>query len=86
VPDYLAKPFGLEGSAAAAPALARNPAAARSPTRRPGAAAPGRLSLELERRHIEQVLRNASSLDEAATSLGINASTLWRKRKRYGIG
>ena len=40
---------------------------------------------ELERRHIEQVLADSSTLEEAAARLGINATTLWRKRKRYGI-
>jgi NtrC-family two-component system response regulator AlgB len=40
---------------------------------------------ELERRHIERVLATAPSLDEAARTLGIDASTLWRKRKRLGL-
>jgi NtrC-family two-component system response regulator AlgB len=44
------------------------------------------LSLEeLERQHIERVLANSETLEEAATRLGINASTLWRKRKRYSL-
>jgi NtrC-family two-component system response regulator AlgB len=44
------------------------------------------LSLEeLERHHIEQVLADAETLEEAAARLGINPTTLWRKRKRYGI-
>jgi NtrC-family two-component system response regulator AlgB len=44
------------------------------------------LSLEeLERRHIQQVLADAATLEEAAARLGINPTTLWRKRKRYGI-
>jgi NtrC-family two-component system response regulator AlgB len=44
------------------------------------------LSLEeLERRHIEQVLADAATLEEAAARLGINPTTLWRKRRRYGI-
>ena len=44
------------------------------------------LSLEeIERRHIQQVLADAATLEEAAARLGINATTLWRKRKRYGI-
>ncbi len=47
---------------------------------------PGALSLEeLERRHIEQVLADSETLEEAAARLGINPTTLWRKRKRYGI-
>jgi len=44
------------------------------------------LSLEeLERQHIERVLATSETLEEAATRLGINASTLWRKRKRYSL-
>jgi len=39
----------------------------------------------LERRHIQQVLAEAATLEEAAARLGINPTTLWRKRKRYGI-
>ncbi len=53
----------------------------------PADAAPAcELSLEqLERRHIQQVLADAATLEEAAARLGINPTTLWRKRKRYGI-
>ena len=40
---------------------------------------------ELERRHIQQVLTEAATLEEAAARLGMNPTTLWRKRKRYGI-
>ena len=40
---------------------------------------------EIERRHIEQVLADSATLEEAAARLGINPTTLWRKRKRYGI-
>jgi len=40
---------------------------------------------EVEREHIARVLRESATLDEAAATLGINATTLWRKRKRYGI-
>jgi two-component system, NtrC family, response regulator AlgB len=44
------------------------------------------LSLEeLEQRHIEQVLAESETLEEAATRLGINPTTLWRKRKRYRL-
>jgi NtrC-family two-component system response regulator AlgB len=52
------------------------------------AAAPadGAGSLEdVERRHIEQVLADSATLEEAAARLGINPTTLWRKRKRYGL-
>ena len=40
---------------------------------------------EVEREHISRVLSESATLDEAAATLGINATTLWRKRKRYGI-
>jgi len=42
-------------------------------------------SLEkIERDHIMRVLAQSATLDEAAATLGINVTTLWRKRKRYG--
>src|SRR5207244_1715165 len=40
---------------------------------------------DLERLHITQVLAESATLEEAAARLGINPTTLWRKRKRYGI-
>ncbi|MGO9602384.1 MAG: sigma-54-dependent transcriptional regulator [Candidatus Binataceae bacterium] len=40
---------------------------------------------EMEREHIRRVLAETATLDEAAATLGINVTTLWRKRKRYGI-
>ncbi len=40
---------------------------------------------DLEREHLERVLARTANLDEAARILGIDPSTLWRKRKRYGI-
>jgi len=44
------------------------------------------ISLEqLERLHIEAILARAETLDEAARILGIDASTLYRKRKAYGL-
>ena len=45
------------------------------------------LSLEeLARRHIERVVAASRTLEEAAVRLGVNATTLWRKRKRYRMG
>lgn len=41
---------------------------------------------EVEKRHIERILATASSLEEAARTLGINVATLWRKRKLYRLG
>jgi NtrC-family two-component system response regulator AlgB len=44
------------------------------------------LSLEeLKRRHIQNVLTDSATLEEAAARLGINPTTLWRQRKRYGL-
>ena len=40
---------------------------------------------EVEREHISRVLSESSTLDVAAATLGINSTTLWRKRKRYHI-
>jgi two-component system, NtrC family, response regulator AlgB len=39
---------------------------------------------ELEREHLLRVLARAPTLEDAARILGIDASTLWRKRKKYG--
>ena len=40
---------------------------------------------ELEREHIARVIARAPSLEAAARVLGIDATTLQRKRKRYGL-
>jgi NtrC-family two-component system response regulator AlgB len=65
--------FGLE-------ALPARIAAHASPLPRLG----GDFTLEqIERDHIERVVARAPSLDEAARILGIDASTLYRKRKKY---
>ena len=55
-----------------------------APAATPASGSP--LSLEeVERRHIEQVLADSATLEEAAARLGVNPTTLWRKRKRYGL-
>jgi NtrC-family two-component system response regulator AlgB len=46
--------------------------------------APVRLE-ELEREHIARVIATAPTLEAAARILGIDATTLSRKRKRYGL-
>ena len=38
---------------------------------------------EVERRHVQAVLARTANLDEGARILGIDVSTLWRKRKKY---
>jgi DNA-binding NtrC family response regulator len=40
---------------------------------------------ELERSYVQRVLAECATLEEAAARLGINATTLWRKRKRWGL-
>ena len=40
---------------------------------------------DLERAHITALVANIGSLDETARLLGIDVSTLYRKRKQYGI-
>jgi NtrC-family two-component system response regulator AlgB len=44
------------------------------------------LSLEAnERRAVQRALAESATLEEAATRLGINVTTLWRKRKRWKL-
>ena len=46
----------------------------------------GAITLDaLEAEHMRRVLSSAASLDAAALTLGIDPSTLYRKRKRYGL-
>jgi NtrC-family two-component system response regulator AlgB len=46
----------------------------------------GRATLEeLEAEHIRRVLASAATIEQAAEILGIDPSTLYRKRKRYGL-
>jgi transcriptional regulator with PAS, ATPase and Fis domain len=44
------------------------------------------LSLEeVEKIHIKKVLQHARDFEEAASLLGIDPATLWRKRKKFGL-
>jgi NtrC-family two-component system response regulator AlgB len=46
----------------------------------------GRVTLDqLEAEHLRRILAAAATLEEAADILGIDPSTLYRKRKRYGL-
>ena len=50
----------------------------------PGPQLGGDYTLEaIEREHLLQVLARTATLEDAAQVLGIDASTLWRKRKKY---
>jgi NtrC-family two-component system response regulator AlgB len=40
---------------------------------------------EMEKTHITEVLRHTDSLEDAAKVLGIDPTTLWRKRKKYHL-
>ena len=47
---------------------------------------PQSLSLEeVERTHIKRVLQHSKDYDEAATILGIDRATLWKKRKKFDL-
>lgn len=41
--------------------------------------------VELEKNHIRMVVSQTASIEEAARILGIDPTTLWRKRKKYNI-
>jgi NtrC-family two-component system response regulator AlgB len=75
----------LSPAAVAEPADLGLPAAPADPAR----AAPalgGDVSLEeVEREHIARVVARAPSFEAAARTLGIDSTTLQRKRKRYGL-
>jgi NtrC-family two-component system response regulator AlgB len=53
---------------------------------RPGVEVGSRVTLDqIEAEHIRQVLASTVTIEEAAEVLGIDPSTLYRKRKRYGL-
>jgi NtrC-family two-component system response regulator AlgB len=40
---------------------------------------------DVERAHVQFVLQQTTTFEEAAELLGINLTTLWRMRKRWGL-
>jgi NtrC-family two-component system response regulator AlgB len=73
-------PFDLGVPEAAAPAGGRSPQNTAAPT------LGGAASLEeIEREHLARVVARAPSFEAAARILGIDVTTLQRKRKRYGL-
>jgi NtrC-family two-component system response regulator AlgB len=65
--------------------LADMPTQVGSPPR-PGIEVGSRITLEqLEAEHLRRILATAPSIEETAEILGIDPSTLYRKRKRYGL-
>jgi NtrC-family two-component system response regulator AlgB len=65
--------------------LADLPAAVGAPPRA-GVEVGSRVTLDqLEAEHIRHILASTPTIDEASTVLGIDPSTLYRKRKRYGL-
>jgi len=54
-------------------------------TRRPARRQPTAAFPATERDHIARIVAASQTLQEAAARLGINPTTLWRKRKRYGL-
>jgi transcriptional regulator with PAS, ATPase and Fis domain len=40
---------------------------------------------DVERAHVQRVLAQSATFEEAADHLGINLTTLWRMRKRWGL-
>jgi NtrC-family two-component system response regulator AlgB len=62
------------------------PDAMLAPPREVPAPADDSISLEdVERRHIQQVIASSPTLEDAAARLGIDPTTLWRKRRRWGL-
>jgi DNA-directed RNA polymerase specialized sigma24 family protein len=40
---------------------------------------------DVERAHVRLVLEQTATFEEAAELLGVNLTTLWRMRKRWGL-
>jgi len=55
------------------------------PSQSPDSATPRASLDDVEREHIIRVMADSPTLEIAASKLGINVSTLWRRRKRYHL-
>ena len=52
----------------------------------PGVEVGSRVTLDqIEAEHIRRLLASSATIEEASETLGIDPSTLYRKRKRYGL-
>jgi two-component system, NtrC family, response regulator AlgB len=70
----------LAGGTVVGPELLPERIQAQAPTPRLG----GKFTLdEIERDHIQRILATTTTVEEAAHILGIDTSTLWRRRKRW---
>ncbi|MFO0584867.1 MAG: response regulator [Anaeromyxobacter sp.] len=84
--DYLPKPF-TPVQVGEAIAKTRERRAARAAAPAPAAVPGGDFTTEeLEREHVKRVVARAPTLAEASRILGLDVTTLWRKRKRWQDG
>ena len=67
------------------PSQIGNPNHSAGTAAKPGTAGEPLTLEQMEAEHIRRILASTASIGEAATKLGIDPSTLYRKRKRYGI-
>ena len=78
--DYLVKPFSLDHLASVLGRLVEV-----QMLRRPAPSIVSGSLDDVKRVHVQRVLAESPTLEEAALRLGINPTTLWRKRKRWGL-
>ena len=78
--DYLVKPFSLDHLASVLDRLVEVQA-----LRRPAPSIVYGSLDDVKRVHVQRVLAGSTTLEEAALRLGIDPTTLRRKRKRWGL-
>ena len=79
--DYLVKPFSLDQLGQ----LLGRVLEVQTTGRQNGTISPVDSLEDVERVHVQRVLTESPTLQEAALRLGINPTTLWRKRKRWHL-